>query len=53
MNSSTNKVLPKGVTPNKVWFNRTETRYTEISKRRKKANERRSQTTPGVYDNPV
>jgi hypothetical protein len=53
MNSSTNKALPKGVTANEVWFNRTETKWTEISERRKKANERRSQTTPGAHDNSI
>ena len=53
MNSSTNKVLPKGVTPNEVQFNRTKTRYIEISKRRKKANKYHLQTTPSIYDNPI
>jgi hypothetical protein len=51
MNSFTNKALLKRVIANEVWFNRTKTKWTEISEKRKKANKRCLQTTLSAHNN--
>jgi hypothetical protein len=53
MNSSSNAALPKGTTPNKVWFNRSESKWPEISERRKKVTKRHESRTFGGHNNPI
>jgi hypothetical protein len=53
MNSFFNAALPKGTTPNEVWFNRLESKWPEISERRKKVTERYESQTFGGYDNLI
>jgi hypothetical protein len=53
MNSSSNIALPKETTPNKVWFNRSESKWPEISERRKKVTKRYKSRTFGGHNNPI
>ena len=53
MNSSSNTALPKETTPNKVWFNRSESKWPEILERRKKVTKRHESQTFDGYNNPI
>jgi hypothetical protein len=53
MNSSSNAALPKGTTPNEIWFNRANLDRPEISDKRKRQLERRANAVLGLHDNPI
>jgi hypothetical protein len=53
MNSSFNAALPKGTTPNEIWFNKANLDRPEISDKRKRQLERRANTVLGLHNNPI
>jgi hypothetical protein len=53
MNSFSNAALPKETTPNEVWFNRLESKWPEISERRKKVTKRYKSRTFGGHNNLI
>lgn len=50
INSSTNRSLPRSVTPNEVWFNRATATWPEISQKSQKKLDRRARSVNGAQD---
>ena len=51
INTSTNEALPRGTTPNEIWFGRAEANWPEISEKRRELNIRHTKRIPGAHNN--